>query len=112
MAMQSTDSGSNQRRSTRKQVQFSAFLSADKGTTHFGCTIRDLSETGARVRLTRNIDLPAIVHLVDVTNKIAYEAAVVWRRAPLYGLAFTNSYKLSSTETPLFLRKLWFESVR
>ena len=43
---------------------------------------------------------------------MAYEAAVAWRRAPLYGLAFTNAYPLTSTATPLFLRKLRYESAR
>src|SRR5215472_14671445 len=106
MAMQNADIAANQRRATRKQVQFSAFLTADKGKTHLGCSIRDLSETGVRVRLSRNVELPAIVHLVNIPNKVAYEAAVVWQRAPLYGLAFTISYPLANTTTPLFLRKL------
>ena len=110
--MQNAGTAANQRRTIRKQVQFSAFLTVDKGKTHFPCSIRDVSETGVRIRLSRNVELPAIVHLVDIPNKMAYEAAVIWRRAPLYGLAFTNPYPLTSTATPLFLRKLRYESAR
>ena len=110
--MENTSTEANKRRTLRKAVQFRALLTVDKGGSHFGCTIRDLSQTGARIRLLRNIELPMIVHLVDIPNKMAYEAAVAWRRAPLYGLAFTNSYPLTSTATPLFLRRLWYESAR
>ncbi len=102
----------NKRRAARQPVQFRAMLSWDKGRTYLACSIRDISKTGARIRLLKPVGLPAIVHLIDIPNKMAYEAAVVWRRAPFYGLAFTLSYTLTSTETPLFLRKLWYESAR
>jgi len=110
--MQNAGMTANQRRTIRKQVQFHALLTVDKGKTHLPCSIRDVSETGARIRLLRHVELPAIVHLVDIPNKMAYEAAVIWRRAPLHGLAFTNSYPLTRGTTPLFLRKLWYESAR
>lgn len=110
--MEKTSTEANQRRTLRKSVTAHAFLTVDKGGTHFGCSIRDLSDSGARIRLSRNVELPAIVHLVDIPDKMAYEAAVIWRRAPHYGLAFTYSYPLTTTATPLFLRKLWYESAR
>lgn len=96
----------------RKRVLFNALVTTDRGASHVRCTIRDISDTGARIGIARNVELPAIVHLVDVPNQIAYEAAIVWRRAPLYGLAFIQSLPLTKSSTPLFLRRLWFESAR
>ncbi len=110
--MTGATSAANKRRASRKAVFNRARVTYDKGRTSLRCAIRDISSTGARIEISRSNPLPAIVHLVDLPQRIAYEASVVWRRPPLYGLAFVQSQPLSSADTPLYLRKLWFESVR
>jgi hypothetical protein len=100
------------RRTERKSVLNRAMVVVANGTVKIPCTIRDLSATGARIELARAVDLPAIVHLIDVPNHMAYEAAIARRQHPVYGLNFIQALPLRKPTTPLFLRKLWFDHLR
>src|SRR5580704_4455234 len=82
------------RRAGRKPVLNRAMIVLDKGAIKLPCTIRDLSATGARITLARAVELPAIVHLIDVPSHMAYEAAVARREHPVYGLAFIEALPL------------------
>lgn len=44
------------------------------------CLIVDLSASGARLRLDRNLALPKRITLVDIATATAVEAEVVWRK--------------------------------
>lgn len=44
------------------------------------CVIADRTESGARLRLARNLVLPATFQLFDETNDAIYASRVVWRR--------------------------------
>ena len=57
----------------------------------YDCAVRDLSETGARLRLqSDSIILPERFELVFVADHLAYPAFRKWRRGDEYGVALTG----------------------
>ncbi len=54
------------------------------------CLIVDQSNTGARLRLDRNLSLPARIIIVDVAQASAVEAEVIWRKGQEAGIKRTG----------------------
>jgi hypothetical protein len=69
------------------------------------CTIRNISETGAKITLARGECVPTRVILIDRRTATAYDARVRWIKAPDFGLAFVNEYSLEP-KLPAELRYL------
>ena len=55
------------------------------------CLIVDQSVSGARLRLDRNLALPARVVIVDIAQATAVEAEVVWRKGQEAGVKRTGA---------------------
>lgn len=55
------------------------------------CTVTDISEGGARVRLPAGQYVPNSLWLMEVRSGIVSEAVVVWRAYPMVGLKFSSS---------------------
>ena len=102
--------GENKRKTHRAPALTSSMLVWDGGARKLACTIMDLSQTGARVRLAPHQDLPADFFLIAVKNRMAHAGVVVWERTPYAGLHFTQSHGLNATlpKEMEFLRRLWF----
>ena len=79
------------------------------GAQCFGCTIRDLSETGARITLPQRRIIPANVYLINFRAGVAYEATVAWRAERDGGLSFLRTISLAElSDSKLgYLKKLW-----
>jgi hypothetical protein len=79
------------------------------GTFTVDCAIRDISEGGAKIILSRQQLLPPEFYLIIVKYCVAYQAKIAWRNFPARGLKFSNKYPLSETvpEELKFLRQLW-----
>ena len=75
------------------------------------CVIRDLSPSGAKVRLAGAEPLPKSVWLLDVCHGLAFQAQVVWSRDRDAGLKFTQTRILTDEQAPEFkaIRQLWLE---
>jgi hypothetical protein len=75
------------------------------------CTIRDLTDSGARIRLRSDALIHDPVWLINLSTGIAYGGAVVWRKSPDLGLRFERSLDLRTPITgPLHhLRRLWID---
>lgn len=73
------------------------------------CTIRDISDKGARIALAKGECVPTRLYLIDRRTARAYEARVTWIKAPDFGLTFVNAYSLESDlPTNLqFLKRVW-----
>jgi len=69
------------------------------------CAIRDISETGAKIRLARGERVPTRVFLIIRRTATAYEARVSWSKGADFGLLFVNSYNLEP-QLPAELRYL------
>lgn len=103
---QSTDARSRARRRTllRGRICWGPHyaISAD-------CTIRDLSETGAQLRLPPTQALPPSFALIHILEGTAYEAALAWRKGDLAGVKFLTSHdlKVPGARELLPLRRVW-----
>lgn len=76
----------DRRGAPRTSVRLTAMLVY--GATSIGCTVRNISTTGASVLLPEGKDVPDEVTLIIVGKPEKYRAHVVWRVSPLIALRF------------------------
>ena len=67
------------RRHERKRVLFGGRAIYGDGVFSIQCTIRDISEGGARIAVSRGIQLPQNIFFLDLKGGTCHEAEVVWR---------------------------------
>jgi hypothetical protein len=70
------------------------------------CTIRNLTDRGAAVRLDSALPLPPTVTLIETRSGRAHECRIVWRRGGFLGLAFTRTRDLHNARRHP-MRRLW-----
>ena len=100
------------RRSARRRVLLGGKLVFGPTDITLDCTIRDLSEKGARVRIASPVPLPDTVWLIELRNGLAFESHVAWRRVPEFGLEFRKVHDLSTTDRPelWMMKRIWVEN--
>jgi hypothetical protein len=102
-----------QRKAPRKKVLLTGKVIFGGGAQVFDCTIRDISATGARITLAQGRTIPDAVHLLDLGNRVAYEATVVARRSVGFGLRFAKTMKLTDVPPELrYLKRIWMDCAR
>ena len=69
-------------------------ISAADGAFSLPCTIVDMNEDGARVRVPEPLDMPHRLRLFDTREGVVYSAELVWSGPPEYGLKFTGKHSL------------------
>ncbi len=101
----------NGRREPRKHTLMTGRIVHEDGVTVLDCTILDVSSSGAHIRFPHGRSIPTRFHLINVRDRTAHDAKVVWRNAEHAGLLFEASYTLSGSipHHLSHLRKLWFE---
>jgi hypothetical protein len=101
------------RRTRRKRVLMNGVIADISGKRLFDCTLVDISEDGARIRLPAKCQLPASYYLINVPARLAYQAVTVWRNSAQVGIRFANIIPVSGGNDPalVFLRRLWFQAV-
>jgi hypothetical protein len=106
-----TSPDSDRRGCRRNRVFLGGKIAYGKLSSTTDCTIRDLSDRGARVSLPEGRLIPDDVYLVNMKSGIAYEAKVAWRRAPAAGRKFLQSCGLRDASSPQMktLRHLWMD---
>jgi len=84
-------------------------LQAPGDTLSLDCTIRDISDGGAKIALTTQQSLPIDLYLIVIKQSIAYHARIAWRIFPMRGLQFLKTYPLQGElrNELTFLRRLW-----
>jgi hypothetical protein len=84
------------------------------GRHSFGCVIRDLSLTGARVTTPPGAQLPSRLYVIHLRNQNAYDSDVVWFNGREAGLAFRRMLPLGKLNQPelAYLKKLWLENAQ
>jgi hypothetical protein len=93
----------------RKRVLWAGIITYADGAYCFDCTIRDVSETGARVTIGKNAQFPSDFYLINIHDCIAYDAKVVWNDGSDIGVSFKRSFPLSKITNPSlsYLKRLW-----
>jgi len=99
------------RQSSRKRVLLGGLIAARNGAQTWNCSVKDLSELGARIRLAAGQVIPARCMLIDLRDAIVYHATVSWIRSPMCGLKLSEAYKLEglSDRKLQFARYLWLD---
>jgi hypothetical protein len=64
-------------------------INSTDGVFSLPCTIVDMNEDGARVRVSEPLNMPARIRLFDTREHFVYAADLVWSGPPEYGLKFT-----------------------
>ena len=79
------------------------------GSFTIDCSIRDISEGGAKVVLAKRRASAARLFLIVVKYCTAHWARVVWLKYPARGLQFSKTYKLDAglPDELKFIRELW-----
>jgi hypothetical protein len=95
------------KRQPRKSVLMTGIIAY--GAHSFDCTFRDLSESGARITVKRNAQLPPDFYLINIRDRVAYEAQMVWNDGAEIGVTFKKVLPLADiTDSSLtFLKRLW-----
>ncbi|MET0294740.1 MAG: hypothetical protein ABW042_06940 [Phenylobacterium sp.] len=101
-----TDSRSGARRRTLLRGRI---CWGPKGALSVDCSIRNISEAGAQLRVAAVQALPQTFTLIHVLDGVAYEATLAWRRGDLAGARFTARHDLKRPGDPavLHLRQTW-----
>jgi hypothetical protein len=78
------------------------------------CTIRDLSDSGARVRVAGDPHIGGPVWLINNRAGTAHRGSVLWRSSNELGLQFAEEIDLKQPITGALhhLRRLWLECAR
>lgn len=73
------------------------------------CAIRDISETGAQLRLPATQALPPTFALIHILEGCAYEAVLAWRKGEFAGVKFLTRHdlKVAGPRELLALRQVW-----
>ncbi len=79
------------------------------GAFTLDCSIRDISEGGAKVVIPQHQPLPPNLYLIVVKYCVAYWANVVWLNYPARGLQFSKTFAMNGPlpDDLKFLRALW-----
>lgn len=94
---------------SRKQVLLTGIIAFPGGDSSVNCTIRDLSETGARVVAAKGAHIPAHFYLINIRDRVAYEASLVRSEGAEAGVVFKKTLALSGLTDPAlaFLKRMW-----
>jgi hypothetical protein len=95
----------------RRRVLLGGRVSYHDGTQVFDCSIRDLSDGGARITVPSTQVLPTQVYLINLRDRLAYESLVVWKRGGEAGLSFVKTLQVGDLgDSHLgYLKRLWLE---
>ena len=77
----------------RRKVHWGARIASIDGGRYMRCVTRDFSSAGARVDLEGNQVLDAMVWLLDLQHRLAYESRIAWRSGSEIGLHFLRCYR-------------------
>jgi hypothetical protein len=93
----------------RKRVLLTGIVAYANGAHSFHCTIRNLSESGARLAVGNNTQFPSDFYLINIRDRLVYDAKLVWNRGTEIGVTFKAVLPLAGITDPAlaFLKQLW-----
>jgi PilZ domain len=86
----------DQRRAAKRQRVLKAGKIVLDNLTSIACTIRDVSETGAKVRVDESNAVPHKFRLVILADNTIRDAQIAWKRDGEIGVNFTSAAKSSA----------------
>ena len=88
---------SNNRTATRSRVLKSAKIISMNQMSVLDCTVRDLSETGAKLLCADPLSVANIFRFMLPAENTIRDARVVWRRNGVLGIEFTGEKTKASS---------------
>jgi hypothetical protein len=88
------------RTALRQRALLSGKLANHDGSITVECTIKDISDSGARILLPRGRYIPSHVFLVHSRSPLVIEAEISWTKPPQYGLKFLRSFPRDASLPP------------
>jgi hypothetical protein len=84
------------RKKPRRQFRYNASVLVDPKSPLMPCAIADISETGARIMLKSDAELPEVFYLLlTPTGEARRRCRVVWRTGTTVGVEFTDVHSAS-----------------
>lgn len=83
----------NRRAVSRRPGRWGSYIAMPDASLWVKCQTHDLSFAGARVRMDALPNLPPAVYFLEMRDRLAYAANIVWRKEPEIGLQFTKVYR-------------------
>jgi diguanylate cyclase (GGDEF)-like protein/PAS domain S-box-containing protein len=94
-----TNTENNQRRHPRQRVLKDGKIISANLSCVMDVKIRDMSASGALIRIPANCTLPESFSLLIVSDKKLYSAAVRWRKGEIIGIEFVGEPRTSALRT-------------
>lgn len=93
----------------RKRVLLTGIIAYANGAHSFHCTIRNLSESGARLAVGSQAQFPSDFYLINIRDRVAYDAKLAWNKGSEIGVTFKSTLPLAGITDPAlaFLKQLW-----
>jgi hypothetical protein len=88
------------RRLPRRRTRLSAAAVFGPNDAVVACTVRDKTETGARLLIDNRASVPDEFHLIELTTGELHRAQVVWRDDAFVGVTLHDSVMLSASKSP------------
>jgi hypothetical protein len=83
-----SDARDDKRRAPRRRILKGAIIAYNDRRSTLPCTVRDISETGARVRTESSINAPDTFVLIIELDGLEADCKVVWRKSPELAVTF------------------------
>jgi PilZ domain len=79
------------RKKPRRHFDYNAKIQKDKDSPAFACAISDISDTGARLNLKEDVELPEAFFLLLTPNGATHRhCRVIWRDGLTLGVKFLD----------------------
>jgi PilZ domain len=76
------------RKTIRRRVLKEGKIIFADGMRVIDCTIRDMSDNGARLLIANSVGVPETFHLFEKSSGMVYPTTVVWRQPSAIGVKF------------------------
>jgi hypothetical protein len=111
-AEQSCDTGNERRMTRRRRVLLGGHIADPTGAWSAECTISNVSDGGAQIRIQPSDTPPDNVYLIDLKTHYAHLSRIAWQANDRVGLSFRETLDLE-TELPerlTFLKTMLIEA--
>jgi hypothetical protein len=78
----------DKRKTPRRRVLKEGKIIFADGMRVIDCTIRDMSDQGARLLIANSVGVPETFHLFEKSSGMIYPATVIWRQPSSIGVKF------------------------
>ncbi len=94
---------------SRRRALLGGMVVHSGGRFSFPCTIRNISEDGARIAFKKGQMMPSDFFLVDTWAGQGHRAHIAWVTANEAGLSFTTSFDMNAITDPAlgYLKRMW-----